>query len=55
MPQNRYNILMLVPFIDDAGAEAVSAIFRAGIVPSALEFMKETLSTGRYNIMILAI
>ncbi|WP_448606919.1 FAD-binding oxidoreductase [Paenimyroides ceti] len=41
LPQNRYNILMLVPFYQmTQAAEAVSAIFRAGIVPSALEFME---------------
>jgi glycolate oxidase len=41
IPQNRHNILMLVPFYKASQAcEAVSAIFRAGIVPSALEFME---------------
>ena len=41
LPQNTHNILMLVPFFKaDQACEAVSAIFRAGIVPSALEFME---------------
>lgn len=41
LPANQYNILMLVPFFDAAQAcEAVSRIFKAGIVPSALEFME---------------
>lgn len=41
LPQNSNNVLMLVPFYKASEAcEAVSAIFRAGIVPSALEFME---------------
>lgn len=41
LPQNTHNILMLVPFYEAKQAcEAVSAIFRAGITPSALEFME---------------
>jgi glycolate oxidase len=41
LPKNTHNILMLVPFFNASQAcEAVSAIFRAGIVPSALEFME---------------
>ena len=41
IPQNRHTVLMLVPFYDaNQACEAVSAIFRAGIVPSALEFME---------------
>ena len=41
IPKNTHNILMLVPFyIADEACQAVSAIFRAGIVPSALEFME---------------
>jgi len=41
LPQNKHNILMLVPFYHASQAcAAVSAIFRAGIVPSALEFME---------------
>lgn len=41
LPQNAHNILMLVPFYEaDQACEAVSDIFRAGIVPSALEFME---------------
>ncbi|AEW86079.1 (S)-2-hydroxy-acid oxidase [Flavobacterium columnare ATCC 49512] len=41
LPKVSFNILMLVPFYKaDEACEAVSAIFRAGIVPSALEFME---------------
>ena len=41
LPKNSNNVLMLVPFYKaNEACEAVSAIFRAGIVPSALEFME---------------
>jgi glycolate oxidase len=41
LPKNNHNVLMMVPFYKAHEAcEAVSAIFRAGIVPSALEFME---------------
>jgi glycolate oxidase len=41
LPQNKHSVLMLVPFYNaNEACEAVSAIFRAGIVPSALEFME---------------
>jgi len=41
LPKNSHNVLMLVPFFKSAQAcEAVAEIFRAGIVPSALEFME---------------
>jgi len=41
IPAVKHNVLMLVPFFKmEQAAEAVSAIFRAGIVPSALEFME---------------
>lgn len=41
LPKNSHNILMMVPFFKSAQAcEAVAEIFRAGIVPSALEFME---------------
>lgn len=41
LPKNSHNVLMLVPFYNaNQACEAVSAIFRAGIVPSALEFME---------------
>lgn len=41
LPENKYNVLMLVPFYQaEQACEAVSAIFRAGITPSALEFME---------------
>jgi glycolate oxidase len=41
LPLPRYDLLMLVPFrsLEKAG-EAVSAIFRAGFVPSALELVE---------------
>jgi glycolate oxidase len=41
LPANTHNILMLVPFFkSEQACEAVAEIFRAGIVPSALEFME---------------
>lgn len=41
LPLNKHNVLLLVPFYKaEEACEAVSAIFRAGIVPSALEFME---------------
>lgn len=41
IPQNKHNVLLLVPFVKaEEACEAVSAIFRAGITPSALEFME---------------
>lgn len=41
LPAVSHNILMLVPFYDSEQAcEAVAEIFRAGITPSALEFME---------------
>jgi glycolate oxidase len=41
LPKNNHNILMMVPFYKaNEACEAVSAIFRAGIIPSALEFME---------------
>jgi glycolate oxidase len=41
LPKTTHNVLMLVPFFKaEQACEAVSAIFRAGIVPSALEFME---------------
>ncbi|MGK4569115.1 FAD-binding oxidoreductase [Flavobacterium sp. 3HN19-14] len=41
LPQHTHNVLLLVPFYKAVEAcQAVSAIFRAGIVPSALEFME---------------
>ena len=52
LPKNAHNILMLVPFYNAAQAcEAVSAIFRAGIIPSALEFMERDAIdwTLKYN------
>ncbi|MFL9843692.1 FAD-binding oxidoreductase [Flavobacterium rhizosphaerae] len=41
IPKPTHNVLMLIPFFKAAQAcEAVAAIFRAGVVPSALEFME---------------
>ncbi len=41
VPLPRHTMLMLVPFPDAVKAcEAVSATFRAGVVPSAMEFME---------------
>lgn len=41
LPKNTHNILMLVPFFNAGEAcEAVAKIFKAGITPSALEFME---------------
>ena len=41
LPKVNHNILMLIPFYKaNQACEAVSAIFRAGITPSALEFME---------------
>ena len=52
LPQNSHNVLMLIPFYKaEQACEAVSAIFRAGIVPSALEFMERDAIdwTLKYN------
>lgn len=41
IPHPRYDLLMLVPFRSaERACEAVSAIFREGIVPSGMEFME---------------
>ncbi|SFQ61877.1 FAD-binding oxidoreductase [Hymenobacter arizonensis] len=41
LPFPQQNILMLVPFRkEEQAAEAVSAVFRAGIIPSGMEFME---------------
>lgn len=41
IPLPKYDLLMLVPFASlEKASEAVSAIFRAGIVPSALELIE---------------
>ncbi|RTQ50945.1 FAD-binding protein [Hymenobacter gummosus] len=41
LPFPQQNILMLVPFRrEEEAAEAVSAVFRAGIIPSGMEFME---------------
>lgn len=43
VPYPRHSLTMLVPFFSETKAcEAVSAIFRAGITPSALEFMERS-------------
>lgn len=52
LPKNSHNVLMLVPFYQaDQACEAVSAIFRAGIIPSAMEFMERDAIdwTLKYN------
>lgn len=41
IPYPKYDLLMLVPFYSaEEACEAVSAIFRAGVTPSGLEFME---------------
>ncbi len=41
IPYPKNNLLMLVPFFSaEKACEAVSAVFRAGITPSAMEFME---------------
>lgn len=41
IPYPNHNLLMLVPFSSaEKACEAVSAVFRAGITPSAMEFME---------------
>lgn len=41
IPFNDKNVVMLVPFFSaEKACEAVSAVFRAGIIPSAMEFME---------------
>ena len=41
LPFPQHNILMLVPFRQEMqAAEAVSAVFRAGIIPSGMDFME---------------
>ena len=41
LPKNNHNILILVPFFTmEEACQAVAEIFKAGIVPSALEFME---------------
>ncbi len=52
LPKVNHNVLMLVPFYQaNQACEAVSAIFRAGIIPSALEFMERDAIdwTLKYN------
>lgn len=52
LPKNSHNVLMLIPFYQaDQACQAVSAIFRAGIIPSALEFMERDAIdwTLKYN------
>jgi glycolate oxidase len=42
LPYPKENLLLLVPFFSaEKACEAVSAIFRAGITPSAMEFMEK--------------
>ena len=52
LPKNSHNVLMLIPFYQaDQACQAVSSIFRAGIIPSALEFMERDAIdwTLKYN------
>lgn len=52
IPKVAHNVLMLVPFYNaNQACEAVSAIFKAGITPSALEFMERDAIdwTLKYN------
>lgn len=43
VPYPRHSLTLLVPFFSETKAcEAVSAIFRAGVTPSALEFMERS-------------
>ncbi len=52
IPKVTHNVLMLVPFYKaNQACHAVSAIFRAGIIPSALEFMERDAIdwTLKYN------
>lgn len=43
VPYPRHSLTLLVPFFSEVKAcEAVSAIFRAGVTPSALEFMERS-------------
>ncbi len=52
LPYPRLNNIMLAPFksMEDAGA-AVSAVFRAGIVPSCIEFMERDAITYVMNFL----
>ncbi|WP_394358553.1 FAD-binding oxidoreductase [Flavobacterium agricola] len=50
LPLPTANVLLLVPFYKaEQACEAVSAIFRAGITPSALEFMERDAITWTAN------
>src|ERR1051325_1320532 len=41
LPYPKKNVVMLVPFFSaEKACEAVSAVFRAGVIPSAMEFME---------------
>lgn len=41
LPYPKKNVVMLIPFVSATKAcESVSAVFRAGIIPSAMEFME---------------
>jgi glycolate oxidase len=52
LPYPKYNLLMLVPFKKmDEAAQAVSEIFKAGIIPSGMEFMeRDALIFGKQYI-----
>ena len=52
IPKVTHNVLMLIPFFQaNQACQAVSAIFREGIIPSALEFMERDAIdwTLKYN------
>jgi len=52
LPLPTHHILLLVPFYKaEQACEAVSAIFKAGIIPSALEFMERDAITWTLNYM----
>lgn len=41
LPHPKKNVVMLIPFFSaEKACEAVSAVFRAGVIPSAMEFME---------------
>lgn len=49
LPHPKFAVCLLVPFYEESAAcDAVSAVFRAGIIPSALEFMEyDALTWGQ--------
>lgn len=52
LPENEHAVLMWIPFYDmQEAAQAVSDIFRAGVTPSALEFMEKDAITWTMRFM----